>query len=451
MNKQTSHSSDSKPRPEAGFNQFTTSAMALQALPPSRVARMITGAICLMALITVVFSYFAQMDIVVTTQGRVIPTGKSKVIQPLDSGIVRVIAVRDGQRVKAGDILIELDPTTTSADRNRLQREYWEADADVRRQTALLSSASQIIFSGDTPQDIVANQQLLLMSRITEQRAKLATVDADVQRKQAEKESTAMNITQLRTSLPLIKKKNEMREDLAKSGHITEAGVLDSRLEVLNMEKEIALQSNRLKESEAGITSGMQQRNQVVAEFRAKTSGELTEAMKRRDVANQELVKANQRRDLQVMRSPINGVVQQLAISTNGGVVTPAQQLMTIVPADTPLEIDAQVLNRDIGFIKIGQRVINKVETFDFTRFGYIEGEVQWVGTDAIVDPKLGPIYPIRIKLNSIKTPNVVNGREGIVTAGMTVASDVHTDQRRMIEYFLAPLLRYKQEALRER
>jgi hemolysin D len=121
------------------------------------------------------------------------------------------------------------------------------------------------------------------------------------------------------------------------------------------------------------------------------------------------------------------------------------------VPENTPLELDAQVMNRDIGHVKVGQRVINKVETYDFTRYGYIEGEVLWVGTDAVQDPKLGLVYPVRIKLAHMETPNMVNGRKGLVTAGMNITADIRTDQRRLIEYFVAPLLRYKQEALRER
>ena len=154
---------------------------------------------------------------------------------------------------------------------------------------------------------------------------------------------------------------------------------------------------------------------------------------------------------MQVLKAPIDGIVQQMAVTTVGGVVTQAQALMTVVPENTPLEVEAQVLNRDIGHVKVGQRVINKVETFDFTRYGYLEGEVLWVGTDAVVDQKLGPVYPVRIKLGGRETPNIVNGRKGSVTAGMNITADIKTDQRRMIEYFLAPMLRYKEESLRER
>lgn len=435
----------------AQFNPFSTATLALQRKPPALLARMVTLAICCMAIVAIIYAYLAKMDIVVTAQGRVIPSGKSKVIQPLEAGIVKIIAVKDGQKVNAGDILVELDPTTTGADRDRLQRELWEAEVDTERLNAMLAGQNSFKPSLELPQDIIANGQAMLLNRQNEQRSKLAALDADIARRRADHEAINANITQIRNSLPLVRKKHEMREDLAKTGHIAETGVIETKLELINLEKELNVQTNRLQESAASLNASTQLRSQAVAEFRSRASSELAEISKKRDAAKQELIKANQRRDLQVLKAPIDGIVQQMAVTTVGGVVTQAQALMTVVPENTPLEVEAQVLNRDIGHVKVGQRVINKVETFDFTRYGYLEGEVLWVGTDAVVDQKLGPVYPVRIKLGGRETPNIVNGRKGSVTAGMNITADIKTDQRRMIEYFLAPMLRYKEESLRER
>lgn len=433
------------------FNPFSSAAVAVQALPPQRAARMVSLGICAMVGLTLVFAALVSIDIVVTAQGRVSASGKSKVIQPLDAGVVKTIAVRDGQAVKAGDVLLELDATATLADRDRLQREAQETQADVLRLNALLSGKGEWGRAPELPTAMVANQRAVLASRRTEQDSRMAALDADIARRTADRDAIAANIAQLRTSLPLVRQKHEMREELASTGHIAKTGVIETRLELLSMEKELSVQGNRLNESAASLTAAVQQRKQAQAEFRARASAELVDATRKHDAARQELVKATQRRDLQTLRSPIDGVVQQLAVTTVGGVVTQAQPLMTIVPHNAVLEVEAQVMNRDIGHLKVGQRVINKVETFDFTRFGYIEGTVQWVGTDAINDPKLGPVYPVRIQLSKAETPNVVNGLHGTVTAGMSVTSDIRTGERRMIEYFIAPMLRYKQEALRER
>ncbi|WP_310626484.1 HlyD family type I secretion periplasmic adaptor subunit [Limnohabitans sp.] len=433
------------------LNPFSSAALAMQIRPPSYVVRMTSLGICAMTAVALLFACFAAMDIVVSAQGKVIPAGKSKVIQPLEPGVVRAVHVRDGQAVRAGDVLIELDPTSTGADRDRVQREYWEAQADVLRATAQLGSKKSFVPPTGMPAEIVANQNVILQGRHAEQLAKMASLDADMSKRRADVEAIQTNVTQLQSSLPLIEQKFKMREDLAKTGHIAQTTVIDSKLEFINAQKELAVQGSRLKESTANYQAAVEQRSQALAEFKARTSTELVEAVKKRDAAHQELIKANQRWAQQTLRAPIDGVVQQLAVTTVGGVVTAAQPLLTVVPENTPLEIEAQVMNRDVGHLHAGQRVINKIETYDFTRYGYIEGEVLWVGTDAVQDQKLGLVYPVRIKLTQTETPNAVNGRKGLVTAGMNVTADIRTDERRLIEYLLAPMLRYKQEALRER
>ncbi|HCX81879.1 MAG: secretion protein HlyD [Curvibacter sp. RIFCSPHIGHO2_12_FULL_63_18] len=433
------------------FNQFSSAALAAMAQPPSSVTRMASLAICAMVGIALVFSYLAQMDVVVTAQGKVIPAGKSKVVQPLEAGVVRTIAVRDGQTVRAGEVLLELDVTSIGADRDRIQRELWEAKAEVLRDTAQLAGRGQFATPTGMPIEIAVNQLAVLQSRLAEQHAKLAALDADLSKRKADAAAISSGLTQQRASVPLMQQKYNMREELAKTGHVAQTGVIESKMELINAEKDLAVQNNRLQESQAGYMAAQEQRTQAVAEFRAKASGELLEATKKRDAAEQEFIKVSQRLALQTLRSPIDGVIQQLAVTTVGGVVTAAQPLMTIVPADTPLELEAQVMNRDIGHVRVGQRVINKVETFDFTRYGYIEGEVLWVGTDSVQDQKLGPVFPVRIKLNSTQTPTSVNGQTGLIKAGMSVTADIRTDKRRLIDYLLAPMLRYKQEALRER
>ncbi|QEZ42868.1 HlyD family type I secretion periplasmic adaptor subunit [Cupriavidus oxalaticus] len=440
-----------KAETQSSAETFATAAMGIANRRPARMARIVAASLCGMAAVALVYAVFARMDVVVSAQGKVIPSGKSKVVQPLEAGVVRQIYVRDGQKVKAGDVLIELDPTTTAADRDRLQRDHWEAEAEVQRLTALLDGKGTLPTIEGLPDDIARTQQAQLTSALAEHRAKMAALDAEVARKRADRDGTAASLEQIRASLPLVTKKNDMREELVKTGHIAETGLIETRLELINLKKELALQTNRLAEANAGLNAAHQQRAQAVAEFTARNSAELAEESRKAATAELELVKATQRRDLQILRAPIDGVVQQLAVTTVGGVVTQAQPVAIVVPENTALEVDAQVQNKDIGYVKPGQRVITKVETFDFTRFGYIEGQVQWVGTDAVNDQKLGPIYPVRIRLAEQATPNSVNGRKGTLTPGMSVTADIRVDERRMISYFLSPLLRYKDEALRER
>lgn len=432
-------------------NPFTSAAIALQSRPPLPVARMVSLSLCVMALLALLYAWLAPMDVVVSAQGRVIPSGKSKVVQPLEAGVVRAIHVRDGTTVKAGDVLLEMDHTTTAADRERLQREYWESETEARRLEAMIHGLARFAAEAGVPAEIVAKQMAILDGRTSEHRFRTASLGADVARRQADRDAIAASLAQLSTSQPLVKKKHAMREELAKTGHIAEAGVIETQLELINLEKDVSVQRNRLKEAEAGLAVATQQKAQADAEFRSRLAAEFAEATRKRDAARQELIKASQRQDLQVLRAPIDGVVQQMAISTVGGVVTQAQPLMMIVPDNAALEVEAQAMNRDIGHVRAGQPVIVKVETFDFTRYGHIEGIVQWVGTDSIADQKLGPVYPVRIQLKTGETPFAINGRTGLVAPGMSVTADIRVAQRRLLEYFLAPLLRYKEESLRER
>lgn len=439
---------------------FSAGSMQLQTGPPALLARMVSIGLCVMATAAIVFACLTSVDIVVSAQGRVISSGKSKVVQPLEAGVVKTIAVRDGQAVHAGDLLVELDSTATHADLERLRRDWWEAQADVTRAQALLAGASRLAETptgevppgaGDMPAEIRRSEQALLDSRFAEQRSKVGSLNADVSRRRADREAIGASIAQVEISLPLVRKKNDMRESLARTGHIAETGVIDSRLELINAEKELAVQRKRLEESHAGHDAALQQRGQAQAEFRARVGAEMAEATRRGEAARQELVKATRRDGLQRLTSPIDGIVQQLAVTTVGGIVTPAQALLTVVPANVPMEVEAQVLNRDIGHVHVGQRAVTKVETFDFTRYGYIEGSVAWAGSDAVVDQKLGPVYPVRIRLERLQTSSMVDGAPGAVSAGMNVTVDVRVGERRLIEYFLAPMLRYQREALRER
>lgn len=436
---------------QADLQAFSATHIAMQQRPPALLARMVTLSLCAMAVAATAYAYTAHMDVVVTSQGSVITPGRSKVVQPLEAGVVKAIHVRDGQAVRAGDVLVELDPTSSEADSERLSMEYAEARAEVDRLNALLQGNDVVEVDHDVPDDIMNNQQAILENRRREIQTRLSALDADIATRQADRDAIAVNLDQMRNSLTLVQKRHSMREELAKTGHIAELALIDTQLELANQQKEVAVQTQRLAEANAAIRSAVEQRALALAEHKSRLTTELVEAIKRRGALEKDLIKAQQRAQLQVLRSPIDGVVQQLTVFTVGGVVTQAQVLMSIVPMNEGLEVEAKVLNRDIGHVRVGQRVINKIETFDFTRYGYIEGEVQWVGTDAVIDERLGPVYPVRIKLSSTETPQVIRGQKGRITAGMSVTADIRIGDRRMADYFLAPLLRYKEESLRER
>jgi hemolysin D len=186
-----------------------------------------------------------------------------------------------------------------------------------------------------------------------------------------------------------------------------------------------------------------------VAETRRLALDSLDDAEKKIGVLAQELVKASSRSRLLTLTAPVEGTVQQLAVHTVGGVVTEAQALMVIVPRDEAVEVEAFVENKDIGFVNVGQRAAVKVETFPFTKYGTIEAEVTQVSNDAISDEKKGLLYSMRARLAQATIR--VEEKSVLLSPGMAVTVEIKTGKRRVIEYFLSPLLQYGDESLRER
>lgn len=431
---------------------FLPAALEVLEKPPSPIGRAVSITLMLFAALAITWMYFSKMDIVVTAQGQVVPSGHVKLIQAADAGVVRAIKVRDGQFVKKGEELVELDSTSTTADRARLMREQLEAQVEVARLRAQIASDPALFQPpADIERSIADTQRSLLISRLQEQEEKLAGLNQDIARRSADRDAIRSTIVKLEKTLPLMKQRLEKNQSLARKQFLSELNVMDNELEVINQENELEIQRHRLAESEASLAVAIRQRNQMEAEFRAKTLAALAEASRRNAAVTQELVKVEQKKSQQRLRAPIDGVVQQLAVNTIGGVVTAAQTLMVIVPAEGDLEIDAKVLNKDIGFVRVGQRAAVKFETYQFTRHGFIEGTMQWVGNDAMNDPQLGLVFPVRILLSDTKVPNKVNGQRGSVAPGMSVTADIAIGSRRVLEYFLAPILRYKEESLRER
>jgi hemolysin D len=431
--------------------EFLPAALEIMETPPSRLSRAATITIITFATFAIAWSLFARMDVVVSATGRVVPSGKIKVIQAAEGGVVRAIHVRDGQQVRRGEVLIELDATTTEADHQRLSRELAEARLDVARlQAQLKGDPATFAPPANVSPALVSVHRDLLASRLHEQTSKLAALADEIRQLRAERAALRNEVAKLEQTLPLQKERLSKLEAMADGNFISEFELIGTRLEVIEKEKGLDVQRDRLQVAIAALAAAKRKLEHSKAEFRSRALGELSEAAKRRDAAAQEIIKADQRKALQKLRAPVNGVVQQLAVNTVGGVVTPAQKLMVVVPAGTGLEVEAQILNKDIGFIEQGQPVSVKVETYEFTRHGMLEGSLQWVATDAVVDEHMGPVYPVRIALSNTRMPNRVNGRQGHITPGMSVISDIVVSKRRVIEYFLGPILRYRDESLRE-
>ena len=372
--------------PQGRELEFLPAVLEIQESPPSPVGRTIIFIIIGVFTAALLWSVFGHIDIVAVAQGKIIPSDYSKVIQPLESGIIKKIHVRDGQHVKKDDVLIELDATTTGADRERYSNEYLSAMTEVARLEALITDQNEFTPPTGANPVFVKIQRNRLRDQLSEYRA--------------------------------LQNQAQAYKTLYDKQFV-------SRMQYLEADRARA-----------------QKAQEHAAEY--------SEAKTRAHSLSQELAKAENRASQQTLTAPIDGIVQQLAVHTVGGVVTPAQQLMVIAPREGLLEVEAWVDNKDIGFVNPEQIAEIKVEAFPFTRYGTIDGKILTLSKDAVPVDKVGLVYAARVSMNR-STIRVENDKEVYLSPGMTVTVEIKTGQRRLIEYFLSPLLQASKESIRER
>jgi hemolysin D len=431
--------------------EFLPAAVEVMETPVSPVGRFTAWTIMALIVGTLIWATIGTLDVVAIAQGRVVATGRSKVVQPLEAGVIRAIHVTDGKVVQMGDLIIELDPTQTTADRGRLAADLMAARVEAARLQASLTDDPERAFAPPAGSDAmtVATQRALLLSQVAEHRARVAALDDEMARRRSDRAAIGASIAKFERTIPLVRERATARTTLAEKGYSSRLQALEVQQQLVEQEQELVVARHRAEEISSALRALDQQRQQLVAEYRKTSFVALSDTEKRISGLTQELLKADQRQEQQTLLAPIDGVVQQLAVHTVGGVVTPAQQLMVIAPRDEPLEVEATFLNRDIGFIEPGQSAEIKLETFLFTKYGTIPGRVVSVSRDAVQDEKQGLVYPARIALD--KATIEVNGRTMTLGAGMAVTVEVKTESRRLIEYLLSPILRYRSESLHER
>jgi hemolysin D len=293
------------------------------------------------------------------------------------------------------------------------------------------------------------NKRLLDQSLAARQE-KTTTLNIEIERCSAEHRTILANARRLTESLPLTRDLFEKKKILAEKNLISRAELLQAQIEMNDAHHNLQAAESQLQEAAARLERSREEKDLAQTEYRRDLLRQLTEATNSKENLTHQLAKAENRQTHFDLKAPADGIVQQLSINTIGGVVTAAQPLMIIVPTDGGLEIEAKVLNKDIGFVAQDQEVSVKVTAYPFTQYGDLAGKIEWVARDAVVDKDLGPNYPIRVSIAHYNLPNIVGGRQGVITPGMTVAADIKVGNRRVIEYFLGPIMRYKDQSLRE-
>lgn len=435
---------------------FLPAALSQQETPVHPLPRYLQWSLLTFIGLALVWACIGEIDVVASAEGKIVPSGRSKLIQASEVAVVQAIHVVDGQAVRKGDALVELEGQLTEADVKRLGSELLAARIDQARASTLLSA-----LDGDDapaslapliPQATAAQQasaQRWLEGQYLELQATLEQADAEIGQRAAEIRSAQGRADALRQLLVITRQLTADYKLLFSESAVAKHTYLEKEQARLEQERELALQRSRIDELNAARLAAQHRRSGAIAQLRRAMLDLHGDAQRRIATLEQELNKAEQRHRLKVLTSPVDGTVQQLAIHTQGGVVTPAQTLMVIVPTGQPVEVEVKVENKDIGFVYPGQPVEVKVETFTFTKYGVVPGVVESVSDDAIEDEKRGLVYSARVRLG--KEILRVGKKDMPLTAGMSVRAEVIVDKRKIISYFLSPLQRHVQESLTER
>jgi hemolysin D len=461
-------------QPHAEEREFLPAALEIVETPASPAGRTIAYMIVASFCLSLLWASLAKVDIVASSSGKVVLLDGTKVIQPLETGIVRTIHVRDGQKVAAGEVLIELDPGINEADRAHSAADLMAARLEIARLKAALTSSDDPLGAFEPPKGAVPTevemQRRYLTQQVAEFKAKIEALDRQRDQKVAERDTIQTSIAKLSAIIPIVQQRVDIRKISSDREYTSKFQYLETYQALVEGQQELLVQQSRLREAEASIAALAVARNQAIAEYQRTLFGQLAEAQRKADGLVHDVARSQRKIDAQYLTSPIAGTVQQLAIHTIGGVVTPAQALLVVVPGEGRLEIEAMVLNRDIGFVEPGQNAEIKVDTFNFTRYGLLHGKVLSVSHDAVVRDKHVPAatekasgaestsseprgqelnFPARISLD--RTSMTVDNKSINLMPGMAVTVEIKTGSRSVLSYLLSPLIRYGHESLRER
>lgn len=440
-------------------NAFLPAHLELIETPVSSLPRWIGRLITLFLLIALLWSYLGKVEIVAVATGKILPSGRSKIIQPIETATVKQSYVRNGQVVKKGDLLLELTTLGVESELSKAQSALKLARLNQLRQEALFAAIQEnstpqlkngnTQFTFDTKDMLFVREEQLALSQYQTWIAEKQKLAATIQQKETEKSTIDIQIQKLTTVLKNEKVRRNDIYNLYKKGHASKHEFFSQDNQVIELENEKNIQQSKIQELNAQLEQVRKEYQVFEQSFRRNVLDELRKANEQVEQLTLEVEKNQQRQEYSEIYAPVDGTIQQLQTYTIGGVVTTAQPLMTIVPLGEPLEIEAMVSNKDIGFISEGQNVTVKIEAFPYTRYGYLTGKVKYLSFEAVQDEKLGLVFPVTIVME--KSHLTIEKKEVSLIAGMAVSAEIKTGERRVIDYLLSPLRKVIDDSFKER
>ena len=444
----------------ADHHDFKPILAEIEERPTNPLGMLFLWTIIALMVVTVLGLIFLKIDVVVTARGKVIPVGDVKVVQPLETGVITRIHVKEGDYVKKGAILLEIDPSVDTADLEGKERNLKYSQLSLERINAVLAEKEY------TPKQKGQTAEVIQAQRAHYQ-AQRAVYDSTLKGKENEYRESQTALKSLQDEVATINKvlvitlEDEKRQkSLVEIGAVAENRYRDKMKDRMNLEREL---DSKIGQADQLTTKLLRIKDEIEtfkSNFREKLLADFSTNVQGRNTLQAEVSSLKFKQDKRYIIAPVTGYIHLLPVKTIGGVVTTAQPVVGIVPEGTPLEVNAVVMNKDIGYIKAGQACVVKVDTFDFQKYGTIEGKVEAVNPYSMEEKENKEKskeaenesggYPVRVKMLA-ETLKTKNGDIYKIKPGMTVTAEVNVGKRRVIEFFLFPVIRYLDEGLKVR
>jgi hemolysin D len=422
---------------------FSAPLLRIQDKPPAPLAGWMLWLLLSLTAFVVLWSALGPLDIVAVAEGKLVPSGYLKIVQPAEQGIVREILVREGEPVAAGQVLIRMDSVLAAADVKAMQVEHQNRRLALRRVDAQLTGKKFSVEQSD-PRELALQVEAQYAANVRAYRSSLAQEKSLLEKSKHDLEAARQTRAKLEQVLPHYIEQEKAFEKLTKDGFAGRILYTDKRRERIEKEQDLHAQESIIRANMALIEQSEQKLAQIAADYGRQLQAERMQLVSQLDKLTQELAKLAHRHELLELRAPQAGTVKDLATHTVGTVAAPGTILMTLVPQGERLVAEVWVSNEDVGFVRAGQAVKLKLAAFQFTQYGMVEGTVRQVSADAteaayrtLVDLKAEHLH--------------AGGVRHSLTPGMQVAAEINLGTRTVLEYVLSPVRQAFHEAGRER
>ena len=418
-----------------------------------RFAHILTIGVCAFCLIFVIWAHFAKLDEVTRGDARVVPSSKIQVVQNLEGGIVAELLVRDNQIVQKGDVLLRIANTGAESQYRDSRTQYLTLEAMIARLKAE-SRDQELQFPPEVQSeepDIARSEESLYEKQISTFKSDIGVLNDQLTQKQQEIAGLQSKIQSLSRSLDLAKQEENITSPLVAGGAASKLDLVKIQREVSDLQGQLDDAKVAIPQTEAARDEAQKRILEKTATFRSDTQAELNKHTAELAALSQQIYTQHDRVTRTEVRSPVRGTIKDVKVTTIGEVIRPGEDLVEIVPLEDTLLVEAKVRPADVAFLHPGQPAMVKITAYDFSIYGGLKVKVEDISADTIKDdgPNGGTFF--RVTLRTEKN-SLGDGDKALpIIPGMTASAEILTGQKSVLDYLLKPLLKAKEEALRER